>query len=438
MDGSGMTVRDNIIFNDMYVDENYRVSTTSETLKKHNIYSATLTYDGTRLKNFINGEIDGELVYSGYISNPGNNNVMGIGTNPSGLNLPNGGYADINVYSVRIYNRALTDEEVEINSKADERRFKKEQIIPVYTEQQLLKMGTGEEVYVEQENKTYNYSKGALYEYKNDIEMSGDYTSIADKINKGEIFIKINENEVKSGDNYYKYNSAYTIITNKYGYVKDGLELLLDGIDNTGNGHSNTTTTWTDLSGNGKNGTLKNMTASSAWNEDSLVFDDNDDYVLIDQMNYDNVTMEIILSMDSLSNTKQSIFSNVQSGGYHIFKWENNDIGLAVYIKEAENYKAPGKLYKIEQNKKISISGTYDGEKMVTRTNSGYGYSNTKGTIGKPGDNTYMVLGGNPNGTTINQEKFSGTIYSARLYSKALTDEEQSTNYLADKARYNL
>lgn len=399
-----------------------------------------MTYDGTKLKNFVDGNSAGEILYSGVISYPNKNTAMAIGANPYGADLAEGQHADINLYSVRIYNRALTDEEVEINSKADERRFKKEEIIPVYTEQQLLKMGSGEEVYIEQENETYNYNKGALYEYKNDIEMNGDYTAIADKINKGEIFIKINENEVKSGDDYYKYNSAYTIATNKYGYVKNGLELLLDGIDNTGNGHSNTTTTWTDLSGNGKNGTLKNMTASSAWNEDSLVLDGNNDYVLIDQMNYDNVTLEVVMSQENIKNETENIMANLNSGGYYISKEENNKLTFGVYI--LDNYKMPNSWnsteYKAENNKKKSISGSYNGERVVNRINSGYEYLDITGTIKKPTNNTYMILGGNPNGTSLEFYPFAGSIYSARMYSRALTDEEQSTNYLADKARYNL
>ena len=304
-------------------------------------------------------------------------------------------------------------------------------------------MGSGEEVYVEQENKTYSYNKGSLYEYKNDIEMNGDYTAIADKINKGEIFIKINENEVKSGEDYYKYNSAYTIATNKYGYVKNGLELLLDGIDNTGNGHSNTTTTWSDLSGNGKNGTLKNMTASSAWNEDSLVFDENNAYVLIAPMNYDKVTLELVMSEETINDEVESIFNNINTGGYRILKLANKKLAFDVYITEEKAYKYPNRwetgYFKAEANTKYSISGTYNGEKITNRVNSEYDYLNIIGTIKTTTKDTYMVIGGNPYGTSLQaDEKFTGTIYSARMYSRALTDEEQSTNYLADKARYNL
>ena len=48
------------------------------------------------------------------------------------------------------------------------------------------------------------------------------------------------------------YNSITKKSKNKtISYVTDGLILYYDAVNNTGNGHSNTETTWKDLSGNG-------------------------------------------------------------------------------------------------------------------------------------------------------------------------------------------
>lgn len=63
-------------------------------------------------------------------------------------------------------------------------------------------------------------------------------------------------------------------------YIKNGLILHLDGINNTGNGHSNTTTTWKDLSGRGNDATLIGFDSTSGWKENYLKFDGKDDYVL--------------------------------------------------------------------------------------------------------------------------------------------------------------
>lgn len=65
------------------------------------------------------------------------------------------------------------------------------------------------------------------------------------------------------------------------GYVKDGCILKLDGSNNTGNGHSVTTTTWKDLSGSGNDGTLFHVdqTEESKWETNYLLLDGIDDYV---------------------------------------------------------------------------------------------------------------------------------------------------------------
>lgn len=64
------------------------------------------------------------------------------------------------------------------------------------------------------------------------------------------------------------------------GYIKDGLILHLDAINNTGSGHSNTTNTWKDLSGNGNDATLIGFDTTSGWQENYIKFDGIDDYAL--------------------------------------------------------------------------------------------------------------------------------------------------------------
>ena len=52
-------------------------------------------------------------------------------------------------------------------------------------------------------------------------------------------------------------------------------------------------------------------------------------------------------------------------------------------------------------------------------------------------NNTYLVLGGNPNGTKVNGV-YEGTIYSVRVYNRVLTNEEIKKNYEIDKARFGI
>ena len=67
---------------------------------------------------------------------------------------------------------------------------------------------------------------------------------------------------------------------NETDYVTEGLIAHYDVINNTGNGYSNTTTTWKDLSGNGNDATLIGFDSTSGWQENYIKFDGIDDYAL--------------------------------------------------------------------------------------------------------------------------------------------------------------
>ena len=50
-----------------------------------------------------------------------------------------------------------------------------------------------------------------------------------------------------------------------------------------------------------------------------------------------------------------------------------------------------------------------------------------------------MALGTNPSGSTnVGLESFNGTIYSARMYNRVLTEQEVKNNYEIDKSRFGM
>lgn len=76
-------------------------------------YVATLTYSGSALQLYVNGSI----VYnptstSGSIGAPTNNTVIGIGTNPTGSAYASSNMFKGTIYSVHVFNKGLTDDEV--------------------------------------------------------------------------------------------------------------------------------------------------------------------------------------------------------------------------------------------------------------------------------------------------------------------------------------
>ena len=74
-----------------------------------------------------------------------------------------------------------------------------------------------------------------------------------------------------------KYTSPFTMWTNTVNTVTSGIALLLDA-GNTSS-YPGTGTTWTDLSGNGYNGTLTNGPTYSSNNSGYIAFDGSNDVV---------------------------------------------------------------------------------------------------------------------------------------------------------------
>lgn len=233
------------------------------------------------------------------------------------------------------------------------------------------------------------------------------------------------------------YRNRQRLDTSKY--VQDGLVLFYDGINNTGNGHSNNATTWKDLSTSNFNGTLMNFEDNS-WTNNSLTFDGIDDWVKIAQMDYPNITMEIIMEYDNYGDSQVNVIGNWQNGGYGIVKNEvtyKDSNAFSVYLLgKSYQYIQSNNLTKI--GKKYILTGSYDGSTMKLWENGIKNELSIEGTIGNPQNNTIMVLGANPDGSNYVSNWFTGKIYAVRIYNRALTDEEVKQNYELDIQRYGV
>ena len=161
--------------------------------------------------------------FNGQYSEPQNNTVFVIGTNPSGNESildSSEAMANIEVYSIRIYNRSLTADEISKNYEEDKRRFQIEDI---------------------------------------------------------------------------KDNPS----ASELGYVSNGLMCLYDGEYNSEFGKSKKTKTWYDLSKNNNNATLKNFdfNKTSGWTGNSLLLDGKNDWVSMQKIYNNNMTVEIALKI---------------------------------------------------------------------------------------------------------------------------------------------
>lgn len=71
----------------------------------------------------MNGNLASSLSLTGSIGTAGSSTVMAIGANPAGSSASSN-YYNGRVYSVRMYNRALTDAEIQENYKVDNSNYK--------------------------------------------------------------------------------------------------------------------------------------------------------------------------------------------------------------------------------------------------------------------------------------------------------------------------
>ena len=223
--------------------------------------------------------------------------------------------------------------------------------------------------------------------------------------------------------------------------------LHLDAINNLGTGdnnHSTTTTTWKDLSGNGNDGLLNNFkgTDESGWQKDNIIFDGIDNWIGVNEMNYENITIEALVNYAAVGSSEISAIGNWESGGYGmvvnsiVSSSERNKNSFCININGT--YKFGQAQDNVQLNKKYSIAGTYDGNIVKFWENNKKTESNVVGTIKYPNNNTIIALGTNPKAENAKGSFLNGKIYSIRVYNRALTEEEVLNNYKIDKARFNI
>ena len=232
-------------------------------------------------------------------------------------------------------------------------------------------------------------------------------------------------------------------MSNRYGprIVTDGLVLCLDAADN--NSYPGTGTTWTDLSGNGNNGTLTNGPTFNSANKGSVVFDGTNDYVsnTLSSSLSSSFTFICFVKPTVIGNTigQGFLVSEVSSyGNYWAFlgtyqnKWHwgcydgaNNPYinsnatpssGVWKHIAGVRNLTA-NTIY-------FYIDGVLDSSlNHSTLSIPTYGAFNIGGQVSQPAGQNRLS---------------SSQIALAQVYNRALSVSEIAQNYNATKGRFNL
>jgi hypothetical protein len=224
-------------------------------------------------------------------------------------------------------------------------------------------------------------------------------------------------------------NEGRTHIATK-GIVQSGLVLNLDaGVSSSYPGSG---TTWTDLSGNGNNGTLTNGPTYSSANGGSIVLDGVDDYIQINQtlttpftitgfVRYTDQAKTLNMYMNTNPHTVLGISLNRLGGGQ-----------LYVYIGNGSGWLAAPSIISsanmiINQWYQVTFTSTGSGSILyLNGINVGTSVHSPSGW----GSSYYLGTGAN--------EYLRGNIATTQIYNRALSAAEIQQNYLATKSRYGL
>jgi hypothetical protein len=219
--------------------------------------------------------------------------------------------------------------------------------------------------------------------------------------------------------NYVAPTSLSSIITN-------GLLLSIDA-GNTSS-YTGTGTTWTDLSGNGNNGTLVNGTSYSSENGGVMVFDGVNDYVSRDNFIGNATTFTVCHWINLSSNqTTRTIFSNYTGSGWVTGISDSSANVIKFYLGGGHLYAT----YPLEINKWYYVCVTYNNGNptiyingvlnSTTTGNINFGSLATNNDIGRLGDG---------------RQYFNGKISNLQTYNRALSASEILQNFDGTKTRF--
>ena len=244
--------------------------------------------------------------------------------------------------------------------------------------------------------------------------------------------------------NYNATKSKFNTVEN---IVTDGLVYNLD-TSNTSS-YSGTGTTWVDLTGSGKNGTLTNGPTFSTLNSGTLVFDGSDDFINIsatDLLTFGTNPFSIEFWMYSTyiypgsGTLYKTILSNYSDyngdfGSYFylgLFNLNNSTLQNKVGVLDhTGNFLDFSFSVTVAPNQWTHITLTRNGSSFIWYKNGTLQVSASVASNNFSGVRTSKIGGG-----VASIGTFEGRLPSMRIYNKTLSASEVFQNYNATKSRY--
>ncbi len=286
----------------------------------------------------------------------------------------------------------------------------------------VFQVTSGATVSTHPERKYYRLSQSDLQ----NLGLTGSENGSSYIVNyySGEIF---DENKKQTSKGTVLYKTAIENEASELGdeYIKDGMQVWYDGINNTGSGHSNNTTIWKDLSGNVNDAQITTKGSSLNWQSNCLAT---------------NKAESIITPWTfSTSHTISVVIEPLEFYNYNTI-WENNlsaddneawiySNGILAARSNAVGGYTAWSTCNIE--KKIKIDVIIDNEKQNNYSFINGQFSRNGGQINLNGGKLRFNGG---KGNTAGKNKY----YTMKVYNKALSANEIHHNYILDKARYGI
>jgi hypothetical protein len=207
--------------------------------------------------------------------------------------------------------------------------------------------------------------------------------------------------------------------------ITDGLVLCLDAANPKS--YSGSGTVWSDLSGNGNNGTLVNGVGYNSGNLGSLVFDGVNDYVNAPLTKTETCTFSCWARTTTVASNPMLFNAGPNAVGPDLFfylgniywnTWDGSGNPFATMPTSATN--GNYHYYVVVNDASSNTKLYYDGNLLGTAA------------YRTAANNTNLTIGGN-----INTYMWNGNISNFSVYNRALTPQEIQQNYNATKSRYN-
>jgi len=228
--------------------------------------------------------------------------------------------------------------------------------------------------------------------------------------------------------------------------ITDGLVLCLDA-GNT-KSYPGSGTTWTDLSGNGNNGTLTNMdgTNLNSANGGSFTFDGTNERVSVDISSFftsfsQQITMEAWVYIPTSATWSNGYYGNIFTRGYYdgshgLWRTTNNN-QVAFYCRQAVTFAAVQSLATITRDTWYQLVGVWTGSGTQLYIN-GQLVNSDSGSLGDTENNVPFEIGLNTAAGGSSGNFFTGNQAAHKIYNRALTALEIQQNYNALRGRFGI